>query len=117
MSRLTLLHYGGKGHYMKCSERLACNGNCGDCDSLDEIVEKLAEYEDKEEQKPQTNADRIRAMSDKELAHWINLNADEDFAYEHCCSAEWRKTPCNNKCVACLAEWLKQPVKDGEDDG
>ena len=61
--------------------------------------------------KPQTNADRIRAMSDKELAHWINLNADDDFAYEHCCSAEWRKTPCNNKCVACLAEWLKQPAE------
>ena len=62
MNRLTLPHYGGKGHYMKCSESLACNGNCGDCDSLDEIVEKLAEYEDKEEQKPQANAERMISL-------------------------------------------------------
>ena len=62
--------------------------------------------------KPITNADRIRAMSDKELAHWINLNAYNDFAYEHCCDAEWRKKPCNNKCVACLVAWLQQPAEE-----
>ena len=100
MSRLTLPHYGGKGHYMKCSESLACNGNCGDCDSLDEIVEKLAEYEDKEEQKPQTKADRMIAMiqnrevrklldcwqeifesgvpSDDYFEWWLNLPVRED---------------------------------------
>lgn len=58
-----------------------------------------------------THADQIRAMSDEELAHWINLNGDKDFSYEHCCTAEWRKKPCNNKCVACLVAWLRQPAE------
>ena len=104
MNRLTLPHYGGKGHYMKCSESLACNGNCGDCDSLDEIVEKLAEYEDKEEQKPQTNAERMVALIQngkvRDLLDWWEeifedgVPGDDYF--------EW---------------WLRLPVKDGDNDG
>ena len=109
MSRLTLSHYGGKGHYMKCSESLACNGNCGDCDSLDEIVDKLAEYEDKEEQKPQTNADRIRAMSDEELAELL--------CTDHCVQIRGNNKLCDGTCLACVEEWLRQPVKDGDNDG
>ena len=121
MSRLTLPHYGGKGHYMKCSESLACNGNCGDCDALAEIVEKLAEYEDKEERNPQTNADRIRAMSDEELAEFLaakfadlqsqqllgessQLTATELRVLAHKWYCQWM-------------HWLRQPVKDGEGDG
>lgn len=50
MERLTLPHYGKKGHYMKCSERLGCDGNCGECDELDKLVNRLAYYEDLEEQ-------------------------------------------------------------------
>lgn len=50
MARLTLPHYGGDGHYMKCSESFGCDGNCGECDELDKIVDRLAYYEDMEEQ-------------------------------------------------------------------
>lgn len=48
-----------------------------------------------------TNADRIRAMSDEELADWLNK-----FFWGR------RKdiSPFNSE------KWLKQPVKDGEDD-
>ena len=46
MGRLTLPHYGGKGHYMKCSEQFGCSGECADCEELDKIVERLAYYED-----------------------------------------------------------------------
>ena len=49
-------------------------------------------------QHPQTNADRIRAMSDEELAAYLvyhNPYSTEEF---------------------CL-KWLRQPVKDGEGDG
>lgn len=45
-----------------------------------------------EEARPQTNADRIRAMSDEELAEWLD---------EHCYQYGW-------------ANWLKQEV-DNED--
>ena len=46
IGRLTLPHYGGKGHYMKCSEQFGCSGECADCEELDKIVERLAYYED-----------------------------------------------------------------------
>lgn len=50
LERLTLQHYGGKGHYMKCSEQFGCDGLCGNCDELDKLVERLAFYEDRAEQ-------------------------------------------------------------------
>ena len=59
-----------------------------------------------EEQKLQTNADRLRAMSDEELAEFL---------------AEYRcvhKAPhCRDaNCVQCWLDWLKSPVEPGEVD-
>lgn len=60
--------------------------------------------------KPQTNADRIRAMSDEELAEFIR-----DVSYE-CQDASWS---CH--CQTCsypwcssdqTVEWLKQPAEE-----
>ena len=56
--------------------------------------------------KPQTNADRIRAMSDEELAEAIMSGAY--------CNSE---CPPDAGCHDCCFAWLKQPVKDGEGDG
>lgn len=99
MERLTLPHYGGKGHYMKCSEQFGCDGLCGNCDELDKLVERLAEYEDKAEHKPVTNADRIRAMTDEELADWH-------------ASCPYIDKECTMKgCVKCVLEWLQQPAE------
>lgn len=59
--------------------------------------------------KPQTNADRIRAMSDEELAEFIR-----DVSYE--CQDAY----CGNHCPMCAypwcssertMEWLKQPAE------
>jgi hypothetical protein len=117
MSRLTLPHYGGKGHYMKCSEQFGCSGECTDCEELDKIVEKLAEYEDKEALNQQTNADRIRAMSDEELKHIARAVIEA----ENC---PMGKVLCID-CVfhdLCLRgdyyynneeEWLQQPAREG----
>lgn len=103
MNRLTLPHFGGKGHYMKCSEQFACNGECGDCDELDKIVEKLAEYEDREEKKIKTNADRIRDMTDKELGRFL-------------AEVENRRSAAGGGAIwngaAHAFEWLRQPVKE-----
>jgi hypothetical protein len=56
-----------------------------------------------------TNADRIRAMSDEELAKWI------DWLFGRC---EWCDTDkmatddCNDvECTSCILEWLKQPAE------
>lgn len=58
--------------------------------------------------KPKTNADRIRAMTDEELAEWMAINTDCFFCKiknknvcsldERTCTEEWRF-------------WLKSPVE------
>ena len=55
--------------------------------------------------KQQTNADRIRAMSDEELAKVLGCPRLDDLGYQKCFSIG---------CKECILVWLKQPVKDGE---
>ena len=65
---------------------------------------------------PQTNADRIRAMSDEELAEWMHNGISTD----PCDYCEYNNgycdgSPCKGKADADkLIEWLKQP-KEGAD--
>ena len=58
--------------------------------------------------KPVTNADRIRAMSDEELAEFIDrceMN-DIDYAKTFCdlCNGQY-------ECDQCRLDWLKQPAE------
>ena len=56
---------------------------------------------------PQTNADRIRAMSDEELAKFI-----PDWSYTGACKCDEQSyVDCNNECEKCVVEWLKQPAE------
>ena len=58
-----------------------------------------------EQENPKTNADRIRAMSDEELAK--NLVYEMcNYCYEH------RTEKCYRKCADNMLEWLKQPAYD-----
>ena len=59
-------------------------------------------------QKPQTNADRIRAMSDEELARVFNRGCPPDRPPKECVKY-W-----SVGCEGCWADWLRQPVKDGD---
>lgn len=61
-----------------------------------------------------SNADRIRAMSDEELAKWLANMFDCHYCSEHerlgdnpLLSAE----QCDQKCEQHCLEWLKQPVE------
>ena len=54
-----------------------------------------------------TNADRIRAMSDEELAQFI-----PNWSYTDACKCGEHYVDCNNECEKCVAEWLKQPYKE-----
>jgi hypothetical protein len=93
------------------------SGNCGECTRrwfCNENPETCGAFP---EPPPPTNADRIRAMSDEELAKII--------VFESMCE----KTPfCQNKqecidmldtdgiteemCARCALDWLQQPVKE-----
>lgn len=52
---------------------------------------------------PVTNADRIRAMTDEELAHYINESTGD-------CPSN---SKCQKNCDKCWLDWLKQEVDDG----
>ena len=65
--------------------------------------------------KPQTNADRIRAMSDEELAeHLHDIGWDCHLCAEHKRLDNeplLRDEKCDEKCVKHCLEWLKQPAE------
>ena len=75
---------------------------------IDNVLGWLKEYFEIVEA-PKTNADRIRAMSDEELARFL-----DDTQYR-----EWEEIQENRQelvdfrsCVEGWAEWLKQPYKE-----
>lgn len=54
--------------------------------------------------KRQTNADSIRAMSDEELAEWLN-----GMHYSYCCPNDGAHD-CRMTCFVCWLDWLQQEV-------
>lgn len=78
-----------KGFCGECDRRYACDIDPDKCDEWPDPV-------------PMTNADRIRAMSDEELAEFIkNIKvravfckaAKNNDAFDELCSAEWLQQP------------------------
>ncbi len=55
-----------------------------------------------------TNADRIRAMSDEELAHLLNISS---------CPSENQSNCFGMSCEQCWEKWLKQPAEEGDGNG
>ena len=53
--------------------------------------------------KPKTNADRIRAMSDEELAYWVMCPHDD------VCDSDGAL---DGDCMKCVLQWLKQPAEE-----
>lgn len=63
------------------------------------------------EDKPMTNADRIRAMSDEELVKFMqdpfcNKRTNEECVISYC-----------GVCNQCVLDWLQQPVEEGYHGG
>lgn len=57
-----------------------------------------------------TNADRIRAMTDEELAEWI-----EQLESPKCPCDDWYYNCKKPHCNGCWLDWLKAEVSDGKD--
>lgn len=85
---------------------------------LKEAMEKLAEYEEAEDQKVRTNGDYIRSMSDEELAEYILKKSDNPM-YEICddvceCCSEWNKDDyhCDDdNCKKAIVCWLQKEME------
>lgn len=86
-------------------DECSCGGDRTKCDFYPEVREKA----NKELKKLTTNADRIRAMTDDELADAIdkvtNTGACNDFGITP-------ERECDSNCIECIKEWFKQPVKE-----
>ena len=74
-------------------------------EALDMAVKALEDVPDKDVGK-MTNADRIRSMTDEELANIIECPYGNPYFDEH--------LPCKGSCHDCLLIWLQQPA---EEDG
>lgn len=80
-----------------------CAADCRHERNPNEIVVKCGAYKS-----PMTNADRIRAMSDEELANFI-----PDWRHTKACKCnEHEFIGCDNQCEKCVLEWLKQPAEE-----
>lgn len=78
----------------------------------DNLLNKIIRFEPWYKNTVKTNADRIRAMSDEELAKWLL----DMMSHKVACFGEgaFPYTPCRNEehdCVKCGIEWLKQPAE------
>lgn len=81
-----------------------CHGECRGFVDLEGIVHK---HREEPFMAPKTNADRIREMSDEELADFI-----PNWSYTNACRAGEKYVDCNNECEKCVAAWLMQPVEE-----
>lgn len=71
------------------------------------IINRLAELEDRFCNEPQTHADRIRSMTDEQLAAYLG-NASLCVTIQGEDGGEW----CSqyNSCNECIRDWLRQEV-------
>lgn len=92
-----------------------CVADCRHERNPNEIVAKCGAFK-----APQTNADRIRAMSDEELSQNINRLLEGEISIPYC-----RELPeCDDdlerdvlipleRCEQCVLHWLRQPAEEG----
>lgn len=86
---------------------------------IDSLCDRLEKYESR---KPMTNADRIRAMSDEELAEFLaakfsDLQQAQQFFNESSTLTATQLSALSHLWYCAWMQWLKQPVKDGDNDG
>lgn len=81
----------------RVGERVWC-GNIADSPVLD--MERDCEY-----YVPQTNADRIRSMTDEELAEVLFGSCIEHMGVEECSHPE-------EACKSCVLDWLKEESEE-----
>ena len=62
--------------------------------------------------KPQTNADRIRAMSDEELMQFLFNEVSNNTICSFCVPTMRTKCKCDGHCKNGILEWLKQPAEE-----
>ena len=94
------VHHIGEGRHIYIKE------------ALDMAIDSLRKQD--EQVKPKTNADRIRAMSDQELAAYWAENHDNFCQNKPECGEALNRDELipDEWCVACALAWLQKPVEE-----
>lgn len=85
--------------------------------SLDIAISALIAQQERENPQPSTNADRIRAMDDKELAEFL-MDCNPANCQQCAFSSGWRCDPDREdysdaeKCTEGRKRWLQQPAEE-----
>lgn len=98
----------------QCGHELECwsiGWHCSNCGCFEDMNGNVHKYKETVFAIPKTNADKIRNMTDEELADFIQRVQIGDFS-----NLDYGKTfcdMCNDKyqCEDCLKLWLKQHVE------
>jgi len=96
----------------KTMRKLFCYGKQDYCDKA--LCNGCEVYDGSgaEYQKIETRADRIRSMSDEELADFMNKEHDFCKSLPKCLAQLKTDDPIpDHWCAACILEWLRQPVE------
>ena len=94
MSKIEYTNIAGEKCLCACTQYEECNTECS-------LYRRIAGK--------QTNADRIRAMTDEELAEWIAYNT----SCETCPVKSATEYECHNSnCGTAWGLWLKSPVEE-----
>lgn len=80
----------------------------------------LREKMDREQNKPPTNADHLRNMSDEELGTWLIRMSEGDEHIKFCGNRPERTADLEQdreiqqeRCAECMLFWLRQPYEEG----
>jgi hypothetical protein len=87
---------------MKC--KFEHDGHCCNCGATQYMIECKQPCETIV---TMTNADRIRSMSDEELAEYVGKIC----LCSHIQDVDRKFCDCRAVCTNCIVEWLKQPVE------
>ena len=94
--------------YAKCPTKQYCAPSADGCEFVN--GSECDQFNRKVLSQPMTNADRIRAMSDEGLAHWlieISLGNKRQWCNFHC------EKDGQYGCEKCVLKWLQQPAEEG----
>ena len=87
----------------------------GDCPMCEDCPDGCPVETPKDSRNIITNADRIRSMSDKELAEYIfDLGNGSEYCYGHCAYQDDCATKGldHDTCIKGVINWLQQPAKE-----
>ena len=117
IAKTRYIDYGSLGLGRHDEYRVVCQECRASSNEYRHEAEAIAAWNRRADHLPDTtkmvsNADRIRSMSDEELAEYIfDLGNGSEYCYGHCAYQDdcWPRGLDHDTCIKGVIDWLKQP--------